>query len=39
MVQVTWESIAKLDEAKRLLKEAVVLPLLMPEMFTGSNTS
>lgn len=32
---ITWQKIAKLDEAKRLLKEAVVLPLLMPELFTG----
>ena len=27
--------IAELDEAKRLLEEAVVLPLLMPQYFTG----
>eukprot|EP00667_Euglena_gracilis_P004577 EG_transcript_4602 len=32
---VTWESIAALDDAKRLLNEAVVLPLLIPEFFTG----
>ena len=32
---VTWDQIAKLDEAKRVLKEAVVLPLLMPEVFSA----
>ncbi|EFC47973.1 katanin p60 subunit [Naegleria gruberi] len=32
---VTWESIAELHDAKRLLKEAVVLPLLMPDIFAG----
>lgn len=32
---VTFESIAGLDEAKRLLKEAVVLPLYMPDYFQG----
>ena len=29
------ENIAGLKEAKRLLEEAVVLPLYMPEYFTG----
>lgn len=32
---VTFESIAALSTAKRLLTEAVVLPLMMPEFFTG----
>jgi len=32
---VTFESIAGLHEAKRLLKEAVVLPLYMPDYFQG----
>ena len=32
---VTFDSIAGLDEAKRLLKEAVVLPLYMPDYFQG----
>lgn len=27
--------IAELDEAKKLLNEAVVLPLLLPNFFTG----
>lgn len=30
---VRWEHIAGLTEAKRLLEEAVVLPLWMPEYF------
>lgn len=34
-LNVSWSQIAKLDTAKRVLKEAVVLPLLMPELFTG----
>lgn len=32
-VNVRWESIAGLDEAKHLLQEAVVLPLWMPDYF------
>jgi hypothetical protein len=32
---VTFDDIAALDNAKRLLQEAIVLPLLMPEFFTG----
>lgn len=32
---VKWESVAGLREAKRLLEEAVVLPLLMPDFFQG----
>ena len=32
-VNVRWEAIAGLDEAKHLLQEAVVLPLWMPEYF------
>jgi len=31
----TWDDIAALKEAKRLLKEAVILPIVMPEYFTG----
>lgn len=34
-VSVSWDSIAGLSEAKHLLQEAVVLPLWMPEYFTG----
>lgn len=32
---VTFESIAALGTAKRLLNEAIVLPIIMPEFFTG----
>lgn len=32
---VHWDDIASLTEAKKLLEEAVVLPLLMPGYFTG----
>ncbi|KAL1492491.1 hypothetical protein ABEB36_010739 [Hypothenemus hampei] len=32
---IHWDDIADLHEAKRLLEEAVVLPMLMPEFFTG----
>lgn len=32
---VHWGDIAGHGEAKRLLEEAVVLPLLMPDYFTG----
>ncbi len=34
-INVSWESIAGLNEAKHLLQEAVVLPLWMPDYFTG----
>ncbi|KAJ8551242.1 hypothetical protein K7X08_000612 [Anisodus acutangulus] len=32
---VKWDDVAGLSEAKRILQEAVVLPLLMPEYFQG----
>lgn len=32
---VRWDDIAELQEAKRLLEEAVVLPLWMPDYFKG----
>ena len=32
---VTFDDIAALETAKRLLNEAVVLPIMMPEFFTG----
>jgi katanin p60 ATPase-containing subunit A1 len=34
-LSVTFDDIAALELAKRLLNEAVVLPLIMPEYFTG----
>lgn len=34
-VNVHWDDIAGNKEAKRLLEEAVVLPLLIPDYFTG----
>ena len=35
---VQWEDIASLSEAKRLLNEAIVLPMIIPEFFTGIRT-
>lgn len=32
---VKWQDIAGLTQAKKLLEEAVVLPMLMPTFFTG----
>lgn len=34
---VRWDDVAGLSEAKRLLEEAVVLPLWMPEYFQVSD--
>ncbi|CEL99589.1 unnamed protein product [Vitrella brassicaformis CCMP3155] len=34
-LNVSFDDIAALDDAKRLLTEAVVLPLIVPEYFTG----
>eukprot|EP00743_Colponemidia_sp_Colp-15_P011339 GILK01012635.1.p1 GENE.GILK01012635.1~~GILK01012635.1.p1 ORF type:complete len:624 (+),score=80.79 GILK01012635.1:38-1909(+) len=34
-IHVTFDDIAALTDAKRLLKEAVLLPLLLPEFFVG----
>nr|VZI10658.1 unnamed protein product [Spirometra erinaceieuropaei] len=32
---VRWDDIAELEDAKRLLKEAVVLPMVLPNFFKG----
>jgi len=32
---ITFKDIASLDDAKQLLNEAVMLPLIIPEFFTG----
>ena len=32
---ITFDDIASLEDAKRLLDEAVTLPLIIPEFFTG----
>ena len=32
---IRWDDIADLHEAKRLLEEAVVLPMWMPDFFKG----
>lgn len=32
---VSWDDIAGLTDAKRVLQEATVLPLIVPEFFTG----
>ena len=32
---IRWDDIADLKEAKRLLEEAVVLPMWMPDYFKG----
>jgi len=34
-LNISWDDIAELTDAKRLLREAVVLPQLMPEFFKG----
>ncbi|GMH38739.1 hypothetical protein BSKO_06623 [Bryopsis sp. KO-2023] len=36
--EVRWEDIAGLETAKKLLKEAVVMPMRFPEYFTGILT-
>ena len=33
---IHWDDIADLNEAKRLLEEAIVLPMLMPDFFKGT---
>jgi len=35
---VKWEDVAGLEQAKGLLKEAVILPIKFPQLFTGKRT-
>lgn len=35
---VKWEDVAGLEQAKTLLKEAVILPVKFPQLFTGKRT-
>ena len=35
---VKWEDVAGLDAAKESLKEAVILPIKFPHLFTGTPT-
>jgi vacuolar protein-sorting-associated protein 4 len=35
---VRWDDVAGLDQAKGLLKEAVILPVKFPQLFTGKRT-
>ena len=32
---VRWDDVVELSDAKRLLKEAVVMPIKYPQLFTG----
>jgi len=34
---VNWEDIAGLDNSKQALREAIVLPMIKPELFTGAR--
>lgn len=35
---VSWDDIAGLEGAKEALKEAVILPIKFPQLFTGLRT-
>lgn len=35
---VKWDDVAGLEQAKSLLKEAVILPIKFPQLFTGKRT-
>lgn len=35
---VKWDDVAGLEQAKALLKEAVILPVKFPQLFTGKRT-
>jgi vacuolar protein-sorting-associated protein 4 len=34
---VKWEDVAGLENAKKALQEAVILPIKFPQIFTGSR--
>ncbi|MFX1474249.1 MAG: AAA family ATPase [Promethearchaeota archaeon] len=34
---VKWEDVANLEEAKQALREAIILPILRPDLFTGAR--
>ena len=34
---VSWDEVAGLEQAKALLKEAVILPVKFPQLFTGKR--
>lgn len=36
-LNVTWDDVAGLDKAKETIKEAVILPLRFPKLYTGSR--
>jgi vacuolar protein-sorting-associated protein 4 len=33
-----WDDVAGLDQAKKVLQEAVILPIKFPEVFIGQRT-
>lgn len=35
---VRWDDVAGLEQAKEALKEAVILPIKFPHLFTGKRT-
>jgi spastin len=35
---VTWEDVAGLNQAKKLLQEVVIMPMIRPDLFTGLRT-
>ena len=37
MPNVSWDDIARLENAKQALKEAVILPIQYPQLFEGKR--
>ena len=35
---ISWDDVAGLDQAKKVLQEAVILPIKHPEVFIGQRT-